>query len=239
MEHTNQSFSIQEKGKPLQIAIDGPVGSGKGTLAVALAKKLHATHIYTGGMYRALALAVLRSGIDIHNEEQVFEILKNSNIDLRVEDGSPLTRIFLNDEDVTNEIFLPEVSNNTPIVAAFKSVREEMVNRQRVIAHGRKGVIEGRDIATHVSPNADLKIYLTASIEERANRRYKQLRDKSVPITFEEVKQDVLERDRKDSEREHAPLAAASDAVVIDTTHDTIEDTVEKVMDELKKRNLE
>lgn len=228
----------QNQIRPLQIAIDGPVGSGKGTLAVALAKELHAIHIYTGGMYRALALAVQRKEIDIHDENAVFEVLQKSDIDLRIEGDSPLTRVFLNGEDISNEIFFPEVSNSTPVVAAYKSVREEMVKRQQTIAHGRRGIIEGRDIATHVIPNADLKIYLTATVEERARRRFEQLKEKNVNISYDEVKQDVLERDKADSNREHAPLAVQKDAFVIDTTTDTIEDTVTKVKDELVKRGL-
>jgi cytidylate kinase len=222
----------------LQIAIDGPVGSGKGTLAVALAKELNAVHIYTGGMWRALALACLRAKIDIHNEDEVLDILKKSDIDIRIESDSPLTKVFLNGEDVTNEIFFPEVSNNTPIVAAHEKVRVEMAKLQRNIAQGKKGVIEGRDVATHIIPNANLKIYLTASVDERANRRYKQLREKKVDISYEDVRRDVIERDRADSEREYAPLVISPDSVVVDTSHDTIEDTVNKVKEELKNRNL-
>lgn len=229
---------MDTNNKPLQIAIDGPVGSGKGTLAVALASELNAIHIYTGGMYRALALAVNRSGIDIHNEEQVFKLLKTCDIDLRIEGNSPLTKVFLNGEDVSNEIFLPEVSNNTPIVAAYKSVREEMVKKQKSIAEGRRAIIEGRDIATNVIPNADIKIYLTASVEERARRRYKQLKEKNVNISYEEVKQDIIARDQADSTRQHAPLKVAEDAFVVDTTNDTIDDTVNKVKEELRRRNL-
>lgn len=227
-----------DNNRPLQIAIDGPVGSGKGTLAVELAKRLHAVHIYTGGMYRSLALACMRLGVDINDEKEVFKVLQTSDIDLRIESDSPLTKVFLNGQDVTNEIFYPGVSNNTPIVASYKSVREEMVQRQKNIAHGKKGIIEGRDIATHVIPNADLKIYLTASVDERANRRYKQLKAKNVDISFEAVKEDVIERDRADSDRKHSPLTATKDAVIIDTSHDTVNDTVSKVLEELKKRNI-
>ncbi len=224
--------------KHLQIAIDGPVGSGKGTLAVALAKELHAIHIYTGGMWRALTLACIRANVDFHNEEKVLEVLKNNNIDLRIEDDSLLTKVFLNGEDVTNEIFFPEVSNDTPIVAAHKHVRVAMAELQRNVSAGKKGVIEGRDVATHIIPDADLKIYLTADVEERARRRYKQLRDKQVEITFEEVKEDVIERDHADSNREHAPLVVSQDSFIIDTSNDTVEDTVAKVMQELHNRHL-
>lgn len=224
--------------KPLQIAIDGPVGSGKGTLAVALAKELNAVHIYTGGMWRALTLACLREKIDIHDEEKVLDVFRKSDIDLRIESDSPLTKIFLNGEDVTNEIFFPDVSNCTPVVAAHEKVRQEMAGLQRDISHNKKGVVEGRDVATHIIPDADLKIYLTASVDERANRRYKQLREKKVDISYDDVRRDVVERDRADIEREYAPLVISSDSVVVDTSHDTIEDTVNKVKGELRKRNL-
>ena len=232
MEDNNQN------NKHLQIAIDGPVGSGKGTLAVALAKELQAIHIYTGGMWRALTLACLRKNVDFHDEEKVLEVLNNSDIDLRIENDSMLTKVFLNGEDVTNEIFFPEVSNDTPIVAAHKHVRVAMAALQRKIALGKKGVIEGRDVATHIIPDADLKIYLTADVEERARRRYKHLRDKEVEITFEEVKEDVIERDHADSNREHAPLVVSQDSYIIDTSNDTVEDTVAKVLKELNNRNL-
>ncbi|MDO8269385.1 MAG: (d)CMP kinase [Candidatus Levybacteria bacterium] len=227
-----------DNNRPLQIAIDGPVGSGKGTLAVALAKELNATHIYTGGMWRALALACLRVHVDMDNEEQVLDVLRKSNIDLRIDSDTPLTKVFLDGEDVTNEIFFPEVSNATPTVAAHKQVRIVMAELQKKIAYGKKGVIEGRDVATHIIPNADLKIYLTASVDERANRRYKQLREKHVEISYNEVRDDVVERDRADSQREHAPLVISPDSVVIDTSNDTIEDTVNKVKKELRNRNL-
>lgn len=235
MNENKQSFVTHKK---LQIAIDGPVGSGKGTLAVALAKELNAIHIYTGGMWRALTLACLRENIDISDETKVLEVFRRSDIDLRIENDSPLTKVYLNDEDVTDEIFFPEVSNNTPIVAAHKNVRHEMAELQRSISYGKKGVIEGRDVATHIIPDADLKIFLTASVDERANRRYKQLREKHVDIAYDEVRRDVVERDRADSQRDHAPLVISPDSVVVDTSNDTIEDTVNKVKTELLRRNL-
>lgn len=225
-------------GKHLQIAIDGPVGSGKGTLAVALAKELHAIHIYTGGMWRALTLACMRENVDIHDENAVLEVLRKTNIDLRIEENSPLTKVFLNGEDVTNEIFFPNVSNNTPIVAAYKKVRSEMAELQRKITHGKKGVIEGRDVATHIIPDADLKIYLTATVDERVRRRLSQFQEKNVTLPYDEVKADIIERDRADSEREYAPLKISQDSFIVDTSNDTVEDTVEKVMSELKRRNL-
>jgi len=224
--------------KPLQIAIDGTVGSGKGTLAVALSKIVKATHIYTGGMYRALALACKRSGVDLDNVLQVMEVLNKSEIDLRVEDDSPLTRVFLNGEDVSEEIFFPQISNITPIVAAFEPVRKEMVERQKKIIEGKRGIIEGRDIATHVVPNADIKIYLTASVEVRARRRLDQLKAKHVDITLEDVIKDIEARDKADASREASPMEISEDSFVVDTSNDTVDDTVGKVMNELEKRGL-
>jgi cytidylate kinase len=224
--------------KITQIAIDGPVGSGKGTLAMELAKRLNAVHIYTGGMYRALALACQRASVNIYAEDEVYRVLQSITIDLKVNEDTFETVVILNGEDITDEIFLPEVSNATPIVAAFESVRAEMVSRQQALVVGKNCVIEGRDIASMVAPDADLKIYLTASVDERANRRYKQLQAKNADVTFDEVKRDVIGRDERDSKRNYSPLAATRDSIVIDTTHDTIEDTVGKVMEELNKQEI-
>src|SRR3990172_12902150 len=132
------------------IAIDGPVGSGKGTLGIALAQKLNALYLYTGGMYRALTLACLRENIDLHNEEKVLEVLKTVNIDLDISQKG--TKVFLEKELVNDKLFLPEVSNAVPIVAAISKVRQEMVKRQRKIVEGQSAIIEGRDIATDVVP---------------------------------------------------------------------------------------
>lgn len=223
------------------VAIDGPVGSGKGTLAQALTERLNALYIYTGGMYRELALACLRENIDFHSEEKVLEVLKKVNIELRLV-GNKI-KAFLNNEDVSGEIFQPKVTRITPIVAAFSSVRREMVQRQRKLAEekikeGRNIVMEGRDIATSVLPDADLKIYLTADINTRAKRRLAQFKERSVDITFEEAIRDIQERDKKDSERQASPLSIAQDAFVVDTTNDTILETVEKVMSKIREKEL-
>lgn len=224
--------------KPLQVAIDGPVGSGKGTLAVALSKTLKAVHIYTGGMWRALTLACIREGADLKNPSQVLDVLEKSNIDLRIDDDSPLTKVFLNGEDVSEEIFFPKISNATPTVAAHGIVREKMVHLQKKIVEGRRGIIEGRDIATHVVPNADIKIYLTASPEVRAKRRFDQLKQKHVDISYEEVLDDVVARDEADTNRLASPLGISEDSFVIDTSNDTVEDTVKKVINELERKGL-
>jgi len=221
----------------IQIAIDGPAGSGKGTLALILAKKLNAIHIYTGGMYRALALYCLRNKLDISNEEDVVAALENIEIDLKTNSDST-TRIILNNEDITEDITLIEVSNAVPVVSKYEKVRVLMVKKQRQIADGKKSIMEGRDIATVVLPNADLKIFLDADVDIRAQRRFDQLKDKNPNISIEDIKRDVTERDRKDEQRSFSPLKPTEDSFIIDTTNDKVGDTVEKVMSELKNRRL-
>lgn len=222
--------------KRLVIAIDGPVGSGKGTLAVALAKRLNAFYIYTGGMYRALAYECLRQKIDIHDELKVMNLLRKSSIDLRVEEYG--TVVLVNGKEIFDELFLPEVTRIVPIVAAFPSVRQEMVARQQKMIEGKSVVVEGRDSATDVAPNADLKIFLTADVNTRARRRIGQFKKRGIYISFEEIVSEVQERDRLDSERQASPLRIVPDAYVLDTTNLTIEETVDKVMDELRKREI-
>lgn len=223
--------------KKIIIAIDGPVSSGKGTLALRLAKKLKALYIYTGGMYRALALNCLKNKIDIKKEEDVLKLLKNTSIDLKPEQLD--TKVYLNNKEVSSEIFLPSVSSITPIIAAYPRIRKEMVARQKKLAEKQTSIIEGRDIASVVAPNADLKIYLTAQLNTRIKRRLNQLHTSGIKATFDEVKKEIKERDRRDSDREASPLMVVKDAVVIDTTDDTVEQTVEKVMKKLEERGLE
>ncbi|MDO8639875.1 MAG: (d)CMP kinase [bacterium] len=222
--------------KVLHIAVDGPGGSGKGTLCVELAKKLKILYIYTGGMYRALALASLRAGINVNNNEEVQKLFKNSSIELKSMDSD--TRVFLDGEDVSDEIFLPKVALVVPVIAAFPEIRKEMVKRQKELIKGKNAVIEGRDITTVIAPDADLKIYLTADVKIRAKRRHEQFLKRGINKSFEDVLTDTQERDKKDTEREASPLSVAKDAVIIDTTNDSIENTVEKVMNILKKRDL-
>jgi len=227
--------------KNISIAIDGPVGSGKGTLAIALAKKLNAFYVYTGAMYRELALACFREDVDFANEDQILEVLGRVSIELK-QIGSGIKAI-LNGEDVSEEIFQPTVSKLVPVVAAFFRVRKEMVRRQKrmmeeTINSKKSIVMEGRDITTHVIPNADIKIYLTADVGKRAERRFKQFSDKGVNVNFDDVLKDLKERDRHDMQREASPLRIAHDAIVIDTTNDTVDQTVKKAIGKLKERNL-
>ncbi|MDO8583467.1 MAG: (d)CMP kinase [bacterium] len=227
--------------KPIKIAIDGPVGSGKGTLAIALAKKINAFYVNTGAMYRELALACLRENADMKDGNKVLEVFEKSSLEIEfTEKGS---RAILNGEDVSEEIFKPAVSKGSSNVAVFPNVRKEMVVRQRKIAEdkikdGKSVVMEGRDITTDVIPNADMKIYLTADVEKRAERRLKQFVDRDIKINFEDVLKDLKERDRQDTQRSASPLRIVEDAIVIDTTDDAIDQTVEKVIGKLTERDL-
>lgn len=220
----------------LVIAIDGPVGVGKGTLAVRLAKKLNANYLYTGGMYRALTLCCLMRGVDINNEEKVFDLLQNLDIDVVTTDFE--TRVFIDGKEITDEIFSSEINTNVGIVSTYVRVRKEMVRRQKEMAGERSIVIEGRDSATDVAPHADLKIYLTADVSVRAKRRLKQLQKRGVNIPLEHVLEEVKRRDKIDMEREASPLRIAPDAFVIDTTNLSIDETVDKVMDKLREKEL-
>jgi len=224
------------ENKNFIIAIDGPVGSGKGTLATALAKKLNALYIYTGGMYRALALKCLRNNIDLENEGEVLKVLDDTEIKLGPTEY--VTRVFLDGEDVSSEIFFLKVGQTVPIVAAHKEVRKEMVDRQKKLIEEGTVIIEGRDIATDVSPNADIKIYLTADLETRAKRRQAQYQKKGINMSLEQIVKEVEERDNRDIQRDASPLTVVKDAIIVDTTNDTIEQTVEKVEEKLREKGL-
>lgn len=230
--------------KPITIAIDGPVGSGKGTLAIALSKKLNALYVYTGAMYRELALACLREKMHINDEEKVLELLGKISIDFKPTNEG--VKAFLNGEDVSGEIFKPYISKTVPVVAAFPKVRKEMVLKQKKIAadaikSGKSVVMEGRDITTDVLPNADIKIYLTADINVRAQRRLKQFKDRGIKTNLNDVLRDLEDRDNRDIQRSASPLRMTEDAIVVDTTDDTVGQTVikvEKIMAKLKEKNL-
>ncbi|NIM92539.1 MAG: (d)CMP kinase [Anaerolineales bacterium] len=216
----------------VMIAIDGPAASGKSTIALHVARRLDYLFFDTGVMYRAATLAALRRGASIEDEDAVTAIASEIIIDVQpptVNDGRAYS-VFLDDEDVTWEIRTPEVDANVSEVSMYKGVREAMTAQQREIGLRGRVVMVGRDIGTVVLPEADLKIYLDASVEERAMRRYKESQERGEDLTYEEILQSMRNRDRLDSTREHAPLMAAEEAVVIDTTELTIDEVVDRIL---------
>jgi len=211
------------------VTIDGPSGTGKGTVARAVAKRLGFTYLDTGAMYRAVALLVKRNGIDFNDEKKLGEALLESHISLQSTSDYDL-RVFLNKEDITEEIRTPEISRLSSYIATKKIVRDVLKGMQRRI--GLKGniVAEGRDMGTYVFPDADFKFYLDASLSERARRRWRQLEESGIKEDMEKVKADIEQRDRQDREREESPLHPAPNAVIIDTTDLTAEEVTEKVI---------
>lgn len=214
--------------KKLVIAIDGPAGAGKSTIAKILSEKLGYVYIDTGAMYRAVSWAVLKSGKDV-TEENILAVAKD--IEVRLENTDSGLHVFADGNDITNEIRTPEVTKIVSMVAMLAPVREKMVHLQRKMAEKGAVVMDGRDIASHVLPNADLKIFLTASIEERALRRYKEMAAKGFDVELSELQKDIAARDKADSERKVSPLVKVPEAVLVDTTGMTIDEVVEKILD--------
>ena len=214
--------------KNLVIAVDGPAGAGKSTIAKIVADKLNINYIDTGAMYRAITYKVLQNDIDVNNEDQIIEISKNSDIDFKD------NNIYLDGKILKEEIRTPEVSNNVSNIAQIKEVRYLMVDVQREIGNKSSVILDGRDIGSYVFPKADYKFFLVASPEERGERRYKELIKKGYDTTLEEVIKDVIRRDEIDSNREFAPLLKASDAIEIDTTGKSIDEVVESVISKIR-----
>jgi cytidylate kinase len=212
----------------MNIAIDGPAGAGKSTVAQQVAGKLGYLYIDTGSMYRALAWAVHHYEIPVDNEEEVSRLLEKNTIRLERDQGEQ--RVFWNDTDVTRLIRTPEVSEYASIVASYPAVREQMLVLQRKMAQRGNVVMDGRDIGTHVLPDAEVKIFLTASIQERARRRWSELRAKGNDPQLSDMEKEIAERDHRDMNREVAPLRQAEDAVLVDTTGISIEQVVDRIL---------
>ena len=213
------------------IAIDGPAAAGKSTVSKAVAKKLGYTYIDTGAMYRAFTEYCLRKGVDCENEAECVKLIPEVEITLY-----PDGKVMCSGKDVTREIREPRVSGNVSYIASYKDIRLAMVDLQRKMAEKVSVVMDGRDIGTYVLPNADVKIFQIASVEERAKRRFLENQEKGIPCTYEEIVADVEKRDRIDSSRAFAPLKPAEDSIELDTSKMTIEESVQAVLDIIKEK---
>jgi cytidylate kinase len=219
--------------KGLILAIDGPAGSGKSTSAKLIAKKLGYVYIDTGAMYRAITYLALENEA-INDEAQIIELARKCKIDLNYEDGEVIVR--LNDVNVSKEIRSSEVNSHVSDVSKISDVRKVLVEKQREMAARGNGVVmEGRDIGTVVFPNADVKIFLTASLDIRANRRTKEYNANGSKVLVDDVRSNLSNRDKIDSSRDDSPLTKASDAVEVDTTNVTIDEQVNLILEEAKK----
>lgn len=221
------------KSKKIRIAIDGPAAAGKSTVAKNIAKKLNIVYIDTGAMYRALTLKALDKNIDIKDEQALIQLLNATEIELMQQENEQ--KVLLDGHDVTEDIRNQKVTKAVPYVAEHKQVREELVRRQRKLADRISVVMDGRDIGTHVLPDAELKIFLIASVEERAKRRHKENVEKGFPSDLKQIMKEIKERDERDSNRATSPLVQAEDAIAIDTTSLSIEEVTEKILQEVKK----
>lgn len=219
---------------PYVVAIDGPAGTGKGTVAKIVAERLNLIYIDTGAMYRAVCVKALRSSIEPEETEKVEKILKDISIKINKKDGKQ--QVLLDGEDVTEEIRTPLVDSYVAKFAAIKQVREKMTPLQREMRSEGNIIMEGRDITTVVFPDAEVKIYLDAEVEERAKRRYKQNIEKGINCTYEEVLKSIKERHILETTREIAPLRQAEDAVYLDTTKLSIEEVVQRVVEIINEK---
>ncbi len=215
----------------LIVAIDGPAGSGKGTITKKVGEKLGLINIDTGAMFRCVTLNMIQEKVTLEEEEKIKEILKNIKIDLKENE-----EVFLNGINVSQKIREEEVTKMVSPVSVLPMVREKMLILQREMAKGKNVIMEGRDIGTVVFPKANVKIYLDASPEERARRRVKQNQEKGMESSYEEVLKNIMERDKRDLSREIAPLKQAEDAIYIDTSDMTIDEVVDKMVEIIQEK---
>lgn len=217
----------------LQIAIDGPASAGKSTVAKLVAKKLGYVYCDTGAMYRATTYAAKKNHVAYDDDQGLKEMLEKTEI--RFVPAEPEQKVFVNETEVTKTIRLPEIANNVSTVSEQKSVRADLTERQRMIAEQGGIVMDGRDIGTTVLPNAEVKIFLVASVHERAVRRFKENVEKGIDTPLDVLEKEIEERDYKDSHRKISPLTQAKDAVLVDTTSLSIEEVVAKIMEIIEK----
>ena len=209
------------------VAIDGPAGAGKSTIAKLVAKEKGYIYVDTGAMYRGLAILFLKKGIDPENKEAVAKACQDAEVTIGYENG--IQQIYLNGENVTEMLRTEEVGNMASKTSAIPEVREKLLDLQRSLAREKDVIMDGRDIGTNILPDADVKIYLTASVETRAERRYKELKEKGEKCDLAEISRDIRERDERDMTREIAPLKKAEDAVLVDSSDMTIKEVVDEI----------
>lgn len=213
--------------RPINVAIDGPSGAGKSTMARLLARQLHFVYVDTGAMYRSIGLFACRAGIGVEEAERVVPRLREISIQIEYLDG--MQHIFLNGEDVSEAIRTEQISRYASAVSSLQPVRDFLLELQRRLAAGSNVIMDGRDIGTVILPDAQVKIFLTATPEERARRRFLELQAKGEEVTYERVYRDLLDRDERDTKRAAAPLRPAEDAVLLNCTAYTLEETLEEM----------
>ncbi len=211
------------------VAIDGPAGAGKSTIAKLVAKEKGYIYVDTGAMYRALAIHFLKKGLKPADTEGIIKACEDAEVSLQYEAG--MQQVYLNGENVTHLLRTEEVGNMASVSSAIGAVREKLLSLQRNLAAEKDVVMDGRDIGTHILPNADVKVYLTASVETRAKRRYLELQEKGAACNLDEIAHDIAERDYRDMHREIAPLKQAVDAVFLDSSEMTIPEVVKAILD--------
>lgn len=218
----------------ISIALDGPAGAGKSTVAKGAAKALGFIYVDTGALYRTVGLKFLREGYDTELNCNVESVLETISVDIKFQDGTQ--HVFLNGEDVSEQIRTPEASMMASAVSAKPEVRAFLLDMQRRLARENNVIMDGRDIGTVVLPDATLKFFVTASVDERAMRRYKELKQKGMDVNFDDIYKDIETRDYNDSHREIAPLKPAADSIMFDTTGNTLEESIEKLIKIIKER---
>ncbi len=222
--------------KSFNIAIDGPAGAGKSTIARLAAKRLGFVYVDTGAMYRAIALYFLRKGIRPEDVQTIASLVQGAEITIRYVDGTQ--QVILNGEDVSGQIRTEEVGNMASATSAIPAVRAHLMELQRNLAASANVIMDGRDIGTCILPDADVKIFLTASTSVRAMRRYRELQEKGMMCNLEEIEQDIIERDARDMNRETAPLKQAEDAMLLDSSDMTLEQVVQAILEAAFSRGL-
>ena len=220
----------------IRIAIDGPSGAGKSTIAKGVAKQLGIIYVDTGALYRTVGYYVKQNGIDPKNAEAVAKLLPDVKVEVRYENGAQ--HVYLNGEDLGDKIRTPEMSMYASAVSAIPKVREFLLNTQKDIARRNSVIMDGRDIGTVILPDADVKIFMFASNEARAKRRYNELTAKGVEVRYEDVLSEMIERDNNDKNRDVAPAVPASDAIMLDNSDMSVDENIEAVLNIIKEKEI-